>query len=316
MNVLLLDMDSTLPNLALMKLSAWHKAQYHYVVKAREIPFGEWDSIYASAVYTWSRRRMEQLEGYAALGGHGWCLDSRLPEEVERMQPDYSLYGIDYGLGYLTQGCMRRCGFCDVWRMCPRPRVVATWDHILNPLSSFVVLLDDNFLALGGHAKLFLQEAIDRGIEVCFTQGLDVRLVTPEVAQLLAGLRFWNTHHTKRQLTIAFDSLDMDRAFSRGVKFLFEAGIKPWQIQSFFLCGYNSTFAEDMERFRLIRALMLDPFCMVYRSRESGKKVAWAVDRRLHHFSRWVNRRLYKSCEFHQYRRWLKEAGRVSLSSR
>ncbi len=300
--------DSTLPNLALMKLSAWHKAQYDVVTKAREIPFGAWDSIYASAVYTWSRARMEQLEGYAILGGHGWDLESRLVREVDAMRPDYTLYGIDYGLGYLTRGCPRRCPFCDVWKMWPRPRVVATWDDLLNPLSNFVVLLDDNFLARLGRARELLEEAIERQIEMCFSQGLDIRLVTPKNAELLARVRFWNTHHTRRQLTVALDSLEMYPAFRRGVRLLLEAGIKPWRIQAFFLCGYDSTFDEDMERFRLMRELDVDPFCMVYRSPERGKRIR---DRRLHHFARWVNRRLYKSCKFEEYRRYLKEARHV-----
>ena len=196
MNILLLDVDSTLPNLALMKLSAWHRSQHDSVTKAREVPLGEWDRIYASAIYTWSRRRMEQLHPHATLGGHGWSLESRLPPEVDAMRPDYNLYGVSYGLGFLIRGCPRRCPWCDVWKVWPSPLLVAGWDDVLNPLSSFVVLLDDNFLAHPGHADL-LEEAIDRGIEVCFTQGLDVRLITEEVAHLLARLKFWNTHHSR-----------------------------------------------------------------------------------------------------------------------
>jgi hypothetical protein len=172
-----------------------------------------------------------------------------------------------------------------------------------------VVLLDDNFLALLGRAKALLEEAIERGIEVCFSQGLDIRLVTREIAGLLARVRFWNTHHTRRQLTVAFDSPEMYRAFRRGVTLLVEAGIKPWQIQAFFLCGYGSTFDEDVERFSVMRQLDIDPFCMVYRSPDRGKRIG---DRRLHHFARWVNRRLYKSCQFEEYRRYVREARRMA----
>ncbi len=299
MNILLLGIDSTLPNLALMKLSAWHKALGDTVAKAREVPFGQWDCIYASAIYTWSRSRMEQLEGHATLGGHGWELGSRLAPEVEAMRPDYELYGIDYGLGYLTRGCPRRCSFCDVWRMSPCPQVVGTWDSVLNPLSRFAMLLDDNFLSLHDQAKDLLREAIERQIEVCFTQGLDIRLITPEVAHLLSKLRFWNTHHTGRQLTVAFDSIGMESAFRRGVGFLLEAGIKSRQLQAFFLCGHDSPFSENMERFQIIRELGMDPFCMVYRSPKDGRRIE---DYQLRDFARWVNRRLYKSCEFKGYR--------------
>jgi hypothetical protein len=313
-NVLLIDADAAgkrkgFPNLALMKLAAWHKARGDQVALS---PHTAWfsnqvDKAYISTVFSWNRKRalaLASLYPNTILGGTGVDLHAGLPGEVERMRPDYDLYGIDYGMGFLTRGCPRWCSFCIVPRKEGAPRVVAGLDDLVNPRSDFVVLLDNNFLALGDWTLAALDEMAERALTVNFSQGLDIRLVTPEVARALAAVNFRNTRNTDRRLTFAFDHVGIEAQFREGVTRLVKAGIKTRYLQAFVLCGFASTFEEDMHRVRVLQGLGIDPYVMVYRDPESGEK---NPDLRLKHFSRWVNARLWRSVPWGEYEPWLRD---------
>jgi len=114
MRVLLLDIDSKIPNLALMKISAYHKAL------GDDVSFYNTDNpdmVYASIIFKSNRTIANSLKFYYPdakinIGGSGFSLCSHLPDEIERLKPDYDLYPeIDYSLGYTTRGCNRNCGF-------------------------------------------------------------------------------------------------------------------------------------------------------------------------------------------------------------
>ena len=119
MNVGLIDVDGhRWPNLALMKLSAWHKARGDTV--EWWWGFGEYDRVYMSKVFdaTYSPDIPEPLNAREIIkGGTGYGLDNRLPDEVEHIYPDYSLYPEltqETAYGFLTRGCPRGCSFCIV----------------------------------------------------------------------------------------------------------------------------------------------------------------------------------------------------------
>lgn len=119
------------PNLALMKLSAWHKAQGDEVSWYMGV---EWyDVVYISKVFSDTPESRECIQASKVIrGGSGYCIklvDGRevwqepkdanfmhtLPYEVEHIMPDYSLYGItDTAYGFLSRGCPRGCHFCHV----------------------------------------------------------------------------------------------------------------------------------------------------------------------------------------------------------
>lgn len=115
MKVLLIDVDSKIPNLALMKLSAYHKAKGDKVYLNNGC--GSSDIIYASIVFSRNKNKLNGLRYFypnaeIRIGGSGYSLDSKLPNEVEFLKPDYSLYPeMDYSLGYTTRGCNRCCYF-------------------------------------------------------------------------------------------------------------------------------------------------------------------------------------------------------------
>jgi len=298
----LLDLDRTgFPNVALMKLSAWHKAQGDTTVLLRHAQHV--DKLYASAVFSWNRTKADAMAALGAtVGGSGVDLQNQLPAEVEAMRPDYTLYGIDYGVGYLMRGCIWTCSFCVVPEKEGKPREVATIDDLLNPASArkrpFVVLMDNEFFWREKWAIARLEEFTTRGIDFCPSQGLDIRVVTPALCAALAASPFWNLPRSRRQVTFAFDSIGIERQYRRGVEMLLAAGMKAWNLQSYVLVGYNSTIEQDLARLAIIREYRIDPFVMVYRDYRTGKM---ARDPQLRNLARWTNRRLFKAMSFEDY---------------
>jgi hypothetical protein len=316
MKIGLLDLDRTgFPNLALMKLSAWHKAQGHAVELIRGLPERlittvlQLDHVYASAVFTWNREKAALLAALGAtVGGSGVDLTNKLPPDIEAMRPDYSLYGIDYGMGYLMRGCIwtqETCPACIVPLKEGKPREVATIDDLLNHDSPrqrpFVVLLDNEFFWKEKWAIAHMQAFTTRGIDWCPSQGLDIRVVTPAIAETLAASPFWNVHRSRRQITFAFDDMRTERLYRRGVELLFKAGIKGWQLQSFVLVGKNSTIEQDFARIAIIQSYGIDPFVMVYRDEHSGQAIA---NRQLRTMARWVNGRACRTHSFEKFCQW------------
>lgn len=300
MRIGLFDLDRTgFPNVALMKLSAWHKAQGDTVLPLNSGLAA--DRRYGSCVFTWNRRKAAALTAQGAIvGGSGVDLKNELPTHVEAMRPDYSLYGIDYGVGYLMRGCIWNCTFCVVPEKEGKPREVATIRDLVNTATErrpFVVLLDNEFLWREKWAIARLEEFTAQGIDWCPSQGLDVRVVTMPIVEALAASPFWNVRRSRRQITFAFDDIATARLYRRGVERLL-TNIAAWHLQSFVLVGYNSTIADDLERLAIIRSYGIDPFVMVYRDYHTGQM---ARDPQLRNLARWANRRLYKTCTFAEY---------------
>lgn len=287
----LVQLDGKRPNLALMRLSAFHREAGDEVAKGRG------DITYISCVFKKNRQRAEYLvEAYGdvLVGGPGWDLDVTLPPEVESCKPDYDLWDIDYGVGYLTKGCPGNCEFCVVPKIEGlEARTVNTIGDLLNPKSNFVVVYDANLLA-NPDAPDHLDEIFERGVEVCFDQGLDIRYVTPLLARKLARVRVSNFSRKTNQLHFAWDKVAIEPHVEKGIQTLNEAGIKPYRLMFFVLCGFDSTFEQDFYRFRRLREWGCDPFIMLYEG----------ADKKLRHFARWVNKRIYKVCDWKDYDRY------------
>lgn len=300
----LFDVDRTgFPNLALMKLSAWHKAQGDTVLPLNSLRPA--DRMYGSCVFTWNRLKAERIASLMGQlvqwGGRGWQRKGpKLPPEVHAMRPDWSLYGIDYGIGFLSRGCIRDCKFCGVPEEEGLPSLDQSIDDLINPARSrpFVVLMDNEFFWNIKWAIATIEEFTRRGIDWCPSQGLDIRCTTPPLCDALAVSPFWNLHHSRRQITFAFDSIGIERRYRQGVEMLFSAGIKAWQLQSFMIVGFDSTIEQDLRRVEIMKEYGIDPFVMVYRDKVTGRA---HPDRTLRNLARWANRRLYKTHPFSEY---------------
>ena len=180
------------PNLALCKISRWHKQQGDEVEWA--FPFKHYDRIYMSKVFNFSPDDRTAYDAEEIIrGGTGYDITSQLPDEIDRTQPDYSIYPSipsDTAYGFLTRGCPNRCKWCVVPRKEGKIRPYMDVDEIAIEGRTKLVLMDNNILAAGDYAKEQLQKIIDRDYRVDFNQALDARLVTDEYARLLAKVRW------------------------------------------------------------------------------------------------------------------------------
>ncbi len=260
MKVLLMDLDVTKvrrpsPNLALMKLSAYHKAKGDDVYL--NFPLRQADITYASCVFTWNTKRRNEVPDGATIGGSGIDLKAELPPEVEHIMPDYSLYsGVDFSLGFTSRGCIRKCPWCIVpekeGQIKPWARIYEFWDRRHRKIT----LLDNNLLA-APNWRLTMDDLIAEGLEVDFNQGLDIRLVNEDTVGYLKRV---NT----RQLRFAFDDIAYESAVRRGIELLLDNGIRSRKLSFYVLVG----FGEDdtaLERMKLLQSLNVTVFPMIYR---------------------------------------------------
>lgn len=293
MRIGLIQIDGKLPNLALMKISAYHKSLGHEVVfpyDYQDMFIGPVDKVYAAVVFTENRKEAEYYASIGAeVGGTGWDLVKCLPDEIESMKPDYTLYGIDYGMGLTDRGCIRDCKFCVVRKKEGYIRHVAMPIDLLNPLSNRLKLLNNNSLANPMWEEV-ANQIIDMGIVVDFTQGNDIRLVNKRNAELLALMR-----HEKR-LHFAYDNLNITKQVVKGIDLLCSAGLHPDRLTFFVLTNYDTTFAQDMKRIKILMDLGVNPYVMIYDKQNAPQQIK--------HLQRWSNSipPIRKLCKFEDYK--------------
>lgn len=273
----LIDVDShNFPNLCLMKLSAYHKAQGHQVCFWN--PLFYFDVVYKSRVFTdtYSKDNITvRNAGQVIKGGTGYGPGPDLPDEIEHSYPDYSLYPqySETAYGFLSRGCPRGCGFCIVGgKEGRKSRKVADLSEFWRGQRE-IKLMDANLLACPDHEKLLLQLAESRAL-VDFSQGLDIRLITRDNVALLNQVRTKTVH-------FAWDNPDEDltRYFRQ---FLEWTSIKnPRLRRVYLLTNYGSTHEQDLYRVETLRQMGFDPYVMIYE-----KPTAPPITR---HLQRWVN---------------------------
>ena len=258
--VLLVDVDSRLPNLALMKLSQHLKAQGRNVElsKRDELPRGV-ETVYASCVFSLapSKRRVDRLRKFygdsLTLGGSGVDLRQRLPAEIEQAEADYDLYPElgDRAMGFLTRGCPLRCPFCLVPKKEGDVRLVSDLDSLLQGRKK-LILLDDNILAHPQAGDL-LEQMVRRDLSVNFTQTLDLRMLNAEMAGILKRIHSSNTPFTRRVFHFSLNGVS---GLSRMRNNYSHFGFKPKDNVEFVcMYGFDTTLRQDVERFRFIESL-------------------------------------------------------------
>lgn len=259
--ILLIDVDGTLPNLALMKLGRHFKNEGRPVMLVRrEARIKNVDAVFAGCVFSrdLSRNRVGQLQAYygqaLTTGGSGLDVHKRLPREIENLEPDYSLYPElgDCGIGFITRGCPFHCPFCIVPAKEGKPHQVSTLRDLLPEGRKKLILLDDNILAHPMATK-FLQEMAAADVAVNFTQTLDLRLVDEEKARLLRQIRCSNLRFTRRVYHFSLnDTGNLEEVRRKYALF----GFSPKDNVEFVcMYGFDTTLAEDVERFRFLSTL-------------------------------------------------------------
>jgi len=299
LKVLLVDVDSIWGSLPHMKLSTYHKGLGDEVFLNRinpkqywtkrnsgpeslliDCPMQRFDKVYVSCIFSKNRRRalsaasMFRSMGMAVeVGGSGISLSKTLPEEVEHLIPDYDLYGLDYSMGFITRGCIRKCPWCVVPKKEGNIRFNAPLKEFVHPRHRKIMLLDNNLLAYEGHYELLLNLI---GYQVCFNQGLDLRLIDGDNAKLLGVIDHRCDEFKNPRLYMAWDLPELESQVLGGLATLNDHGVPYSHDLVFILCGWNITkddytwdyfLDHDWHRNETLRKLGTKPYVMKYNQR-------------------------------------------------
>lgn len=284
MQIGLIDVDShNFPNLALMKISTFHKSNGDQVEMWNGLK--HYDKVYMAKVFTgeYSSDMNYCINADEVIkGGTGYGIDNKLPEEIEHLMPDYDLYGIQHqSIGFLTRGCPRGCKFCIVGGKEGLKSIKVA------ELSEFwtgqkqITLLDPNITACADCEDLF-KDLIKSKAWIDFTQGIDIRCMSDKKADLLNQMKLKILHFAWDNYE--FGTYEKLKYFRPMLKF---DGRK---LRVYVLTNFDTTHEQDLERIYKLRELDYDPYLMIFNRSLAPKKT-----RRM---ARWVNNKfIWRTCE-------------------
>lgn len=234
------------PNYALMKISAWHKMQGDVVEWFEPIFRDTYDKIYSSKVFDFTPEN-PYLPERTIKGGTGYGIYEDLPDEIEKMFPDYSIYPFcDYAIGFLTRGCPNKCPWCYVPRKEGGIKPYRTWQEIVRKDTKKLTLMDNNILACP-HGIEQLRQLSETDYRVDINQAMSVHLVTEEVADILARLKW------QKYIRFSVDQKSQIKPFLRVGKMLTERGVAPSKL--FVYCLITNDLSDDLERIYSMREI-------------------------------------------------------------
>ena len=284
MNIGLIQVDGKLPNLALMKLAAYHKRKPADTVQFYHPLWTECDRVYASKVFTFTPeyqyypdRTCEVVQGGPGYGATEHPHDSECP--------DYELFGCDYAMGYTSRGCPRSCPWCIVPDYEGDIRAVADIYQFWRG-QEHIMLLDNNLTALPEHLETICGQLAKEKIKVDFCQGLDIRLLTQDMANLLKTVHYW------KYLRFAWDVPAIESDVLQGIECLKRAGFNGGKLMFYVMIGFSTRPDQDLHRVEKLRDMGVNPFVMPYDRK----------DRYQRDFARWVNHKaIFKSVSWSEY---------------
>jgi len=283
--------NKSFPNYALMKISAWHKAQGDIVEWWN--PLYKYDQVYSSKVFDFTPVN-PYLPDDAMRGGTGYQdipMDKTLPSEIDDAFPDYSIYpDCDYAIGYITRGCPNNCRWCVVPRKEGQIRSYRTWQDLVRQDTDKLVLLDNNILSCN-YGIDQLKRLIGSGYRIDLNQGMDARLVTGHVADILSQLSWI------RFIRFSCDQKAQIVPVKRTVDLLVERGVKPYRIFIYLLV---TTDIEDASE--RIEALKDYKAINIYAQAERNERLGiMPNDAQLEFQQRYVYSGCYRSETWREY---------------
>jgi hypothetical protein len=215
-------------------------------------------------------------------------MQSRLPDKVERICPDYSLYALDYSLGFLTRGCIRKCPWCIVPQkegdVCPASDIQDFAEH------RNVVLMDNNVLS-HEHGIRQIEKIARLGLRVDFNQGLDARLIDDTMARLLAKVQWLEP------IRLACDRQEMVPHVQKAVRLLRWHNATPRRYTVYVLV---KDIPDALERVQFLKGLNVSPFAQPYRDFTANAEPT----KEQKNFARWCNHKaIYNSTTWEDYRK-------------
>lgn len=308
MKIGLIDVDGhNFPNIPLMKISAWHKSQGDTVEMYSPLFTGHCDIVYMSKVFSFTQDFQYYIDADRVIkGGSGYAIqtingrevyrkenDQQLPQEIEHIYPDYDLYPElckDTAYGFLTRGCPRGCDFCHVKDKEGRRSIkVADLSEFWRGQKN-IVLCDPNLIACKEWKEL-LQQLIDSKAKININQGIDIRMMDEEKAEMIKKLRVESVHFAWDRYEDKEEIIPKFKAFQE---------ITGWgnrKLNVYVLVNFDTTLEQDLERIYTLRDMGYTPYVMVY-DREHTKSTDT-----VRMLQRWVNnKRIFRTtARFEEY---------------
>lgn len=281
----------------------WQKLPDTGIIRGGQIewatPMQHYDILYMSKVFNFTPDDLSIYDADVIIkGGTGYDVERQLPEEIDRLQPDYSIYPNvpkDTAYGFLTRGCPNKCPWCVVPRKEGAIRPYMDIDEIAIEGRRKIVLMDNNILAAGTYAIEQLEKIIQRGYKVDFNQALDARLVTEEIAKLLAKVK-WLDNRIRFGCDTKGQIIECERAMEMINRYGFTG-----QYFLYTMIGGKSDFKESYERIQhwwiKMRAVRdagkgrpVYAYAQPYRDPNNPKQIIpqWQKD-----MARWVNKKAH-----------------------
>lgn len=310
--VRLTQLDGKLPNLALMRLAAWHRSQGDEVHwrrgVERQLDEPDYDRVYASAIFSTSVKVVALFHEQwpeAIIGGSGGDRTLRVEDVVptQFVGLDYSGYpNFRASIGYAMRGCRFKCRFCIVPEMEGKPRPAASIGQIWrgDPFPRDLHLLDNDFF--GNPEWRSVVEAIQRGgFRVCINQGINVRLLDQEQAEAIASIPYKDDQFNRPRLYTAWDNIGDEAVFFRGVDLLERAGVPPHHLMTYMLVGYDprETWERIWHRYNRMIDRGIKPYPMVHDRHRQSRPEHWL---KLKRFQSWAVSPAQGSCRFEDFR--------------
>lgn len=268
MKVLLIDIDSKIPNLALKKIEKYHRDKNDEIIWNNELFANNVDKIYASCVFDWNKNKAKEFEKYsiALIGGSGYDIAKTLPSEIDMIKPRINI-------GFATRGCIRKCPFCIVWKKEPELKIESDVYDIWNgehfsidkngkKCRTLITFLDNNILALFDHFKLICSQLKKEKLVADFNQGLDHRLLNQDTIDLMKDI-------SHKEYRFAFDHPSYISTVEKAIDLLQKNKINRcfWYV----LVGFNTTLTEDFQRLNYLRSRKQNAYVQRY-STCTGKR--------------------------------------------
>lgn len=301
MKIQLVDVDSSIPNIALMKISTYHKQigdeiiltrllrDYYPTRKRSIIDTTRHDITYVSCIFTTNKNSIDIFgNGNIIYGGTGINIDDKLPIYIDNCELDYSIYPeCDYSIGFISRGCFRKCSFCFVPKKEGGLRQVACVKDIVKHKK--VMFLDNNFLGLSNHKEI-LRELASLNIRFNFKQGLDIRIIDEETMNLISKSNIYG------DITFAYDLIENKHIIEQNL-ILMASKVKAWRMKVFIYIHPDNKIEDIKHRIEFCVSNKILPYVMRDISCFEDKRSNFYVD-----LASWCNQVFaIKKLNFFQY---------------
>lgn len=294
MKVALMAVDSSYPNLALMKISAYHKRMGDEVFWYNELE--NYDMVYMAKVFTFTPDYMYYIHADKVIkGGTGYDIHSSLPHCIDSMQPDYSIYPSipdNTAYGFLTRGCPNKCKWCIVPQKEGPITPYMDIEEIAVGKRNKIILMDNNILAAGDYGLCQIEKSIRLNLRIDFNQGLDARLVTEDNAPLLAMAKWI------KLIRFGCDTPQQVKECDRAIELLDKYGYRG---EYLLYCILLDDFRESFIRVNhwRIKGKRFLPYCQPYRDINDNSRIIpqWQKD-----MAGWADKKwIFRKCEFKDF---------------